>query len=291
LLAGFFPWSLFAWPVANDIGHKLKTSWHGPIVFLLCWVGVQVTLFSLAATKLPSYVTPCYPALALLAAYTLVRFQHGRSLGSPIWFQGSLVILVLVSILLAIAFVVLAERYLQGKWQIALVAAPLFVAAVWGLFYFRRSKRRAIQGFAWGAITFYVLFWGWGAVIVDSTRDIQRLLTDVRQLPDETRVASYRALESSWIFYGQRPIHELGVGKLSVDNAPLSLVRQRDWNPWPTLSPEQFAELDPHAVYLTTGRFQNELLARLPPGYQVLAQAPYFLKDEQVVLIGSAPRD
>eukprot|EP01046_Picozoa_sp_COSAG06_P083619 COSAG06_NODE_30504_length_538_cov_0.353075_1_plen_58_part_01 len=41
---------------------------------MLCWVGVQVVAFTIAQTKLPSYVTPCYPALAVLTATYLCQF-------------------------------------------------------------------------------------------------------------------------------------------------------------------------------------------------------------------------
>ena len=45
--------------------------------FLLCWTFAVLLPFSLARTKLPNYVAPVYPALALLTARFLVRWATG----------------------------------------------------------------------------------------------------------------------------------------------------------------------------------------------------------------------
>ena len=79
ILVGFFPWSCFWGPAVIGLFKPASPSpqgerWRTATLFLLCWVGVQVGAFTIAKTKLPSYVTPCYPALALLAASCLVDF-------------------------------------------------------------------------------------------------------------------------------------------------------------------------------------------------------------------------
>jgi 4-amino-4-deoxy-L-arabinose transferase-like glycosyltransferase len=78
ILAGFFPWSVFALPVFLDsIRHsKQNTKWMNGYLFAACWIGVYVGLFSLAKTKLPSYVTPCYPALALATGCFVDRWTR-----------------------------------------------------------------------------------------------------------------------------------------------------------------------------------------------------------------------
>jgi 4-amino-4-deoxy-L-arabinose transferase-like glycosyltransferase len=68
ILAGFFPGSAFL-PVGI---WKLVASVRGndderpASAFLLCWICCYVGFFTLAATKLPNYVVPCYPALAVV---------------------------------------------------------------------------------------------------------------------------------------------------------------------------------------------------------------------------------
>ena len=41
---------------------------------LICWFAAYLVVFSIAATKLPNYVLPLYPALAILTARTLIQW-------------------------------------------------------------------------------------------------------------------------------------------------------------------------------------------------------------------------
>jgi 4-amino-4-deoxy-L-arabinose transferase-like glycosyltransferase len=52
--------------------------------FLLCWVAAFFVPFSLVATKLPNYVAPLYPALALLTAWFLTSYAR-RAVSPPRW--------------------------------------------------------------------------------------------------------------------------------------------------------------------------------------------------------------
>jgi 4-amino-4-deoxy-L-arabinose transferase-like glycosyltransferase len=80
---GFFPWSIFAIPTAI---HSATTEQdRAKYRFLLCWAGWMVGFFSLASTKLPNYVLPAYPALALLTAAWLTAWIAGRERLSRWW--------------------------------------------------------------------------------------------------------------------------------------------------------------------------------------------------------------
>lgn len=67
-VAAFWPGSLFA-------GLALPFVWRNradPIIrFLICWIVPAWLVFELVSTKLPHYVLPTYPAIALLAAAAL----------------------------------------------------------------------------------------------------------------------------------------------------------------------------------------------------------------------------
>src|SRR5207245_11270297 len=45
--------------------------------FLWCWFAVYFVFFSLAGTKLPNYILPVYPPLAILTARFLQRWRIG----------------------------------------------------------------------------------------------------------------------------------------------------------------------------------------------------------------------
>lgn len=69
-------WVTF-WPAAALLGFAALGAWRGrgaPAVrFCLAWIVPNWLVFEAVATKLPHYVMPMYPALALLAADMLVR--------------------------------------------------------------------------------------------------------------------------------------------------------------------------------------------------------------------------
>jgi 4-amino-4-deoxy-L-arabinose transferase-like glycosyltransferase len=83
LLAGLFPWSGLTVPAVAGIRPKGSRT----DVFLLLWLGLPLVFFSLAGSKLPGYILPCVPPLAILmgrAADRLVsasppeRYLSGR---------------------------------------------------------------------------------------------------------------------------------------------------------------------------------------------------------------------
>lgn len=73
ILVGFFPGSVFL-PAALWGGiRRLRGDepLSPSLAMLLCWIGGYVGFFTIAATKLPNYVSPCYPAVALVTAWWL----------------------------------------------------------------------------------------------------------------------------------------------------------------------------------------------------------------------------
>ena len=73
VLVGMFPWSVFAVPAGLFwVRHlRQKKDDFNALLFISCWAGVYLVIFSLASTKLPNYVLPAYPALALIVGIFL----------------------------------------------------------------------------------------------------------------------------------------------------------------------------------------------------------------------------
>jgi 4-amino-4-deoxy-L-arabinose transferase-like glycosyltransferase len=66
LMGGFFPWSLFL-PLALFRAIRAKAALHGDgVTFALIWFGVIFIFFSMASSKLGTYILPLFPAAALL---------------------------------------------------------------------------------------------------------------------------------------------------------------------------------------------------------------------------------
>jgi len=61
ILAGFFPWSGLLVPALAIVRPRTSRA----DLFVLCWLLLPLLFFSLAGSKLPGYVLPCLPPLAL----------------------------------------------------------------------------------------------------------------------------------------------------------------------------------------------------------------------------------
>ena len=75
VLIGMIPWSLFiprAWPRRNAEGADASVR-----RYLATWAVVVFGFFTLSGTKLPHYVLPCFPPLALLVGHDLATRWQG----------------------------------------------------------------------------------------------------------------------------------------------------------------------------------------------------------------------
>ena len=68
-LIGFFPWTLLLpWMIKN----LWRRSWDDKTLYLVIWVCVPLLFFSASNSKLPHYILPIFPAVAILAGATVV---------------------------------------------------------------------------------------------------------------------------------------------------------------------------------------------------------------------------
>jgi 4-amino-4-deoxy-L-arabinose transferase-like glycosyltransferase len=76
LLAAFFPWiAIFLWSFLPGAVRLLRArSTKESIWFLLCWAGFCFAFFTISRSKLPGYILPALPAIALVLAYSVSYF-------------------------------------------------------------------------------------------------------------------------------------------------------------------------------------------------------------------------
>ncbi len=82
VLVGFFPWSGFLpaalWRAAGTARRRrVETAGDRLAVTCLCWLTGLFVFFSLAGTKLPSYLFPAFPAMAFLAG-SAIAISNGK---------------------------------------------------------------------------------------------------------------------------------------------------------------------------------------------------------------------
>jgi 4-amino-4-deoxy-L-arabinose transferase-like glycosyltransferase len=79
LLGGFFPWLGLVKTGAAAVSAESPQAGFRPLLFCAVWAGVVFGFFSLSGSKLPGYIVPVFPALALIAGAVLDR------LDAPAW--------------------------------------------------------------------------------------------------------------------------------------------------------------------------------------------------------------
>ena len=283
ILIGFFPWSLFWLPVAI-IGHRFLRTSTAPadgMILTLCWIGVQVGIFSLAQTKLPSYVTPCYPSLSILTAVCLHFWLQRLVVIDDRWMLAVLITSILVGVAITIGLGVAVTQFLPGYYSMLGIGSVLVLFSSIALLQLRNYQRqRMLISFSIGAVTFCFLLFGYGTVSLSTAQNNRLILDRIAAMPPEVSVASFRCLESSWPFYSGRTIYET-----NITANPVPAARTKFWKPKPVTTPEGFLAEHEDCVFITTDEFADGLIQRLPAGFTVIETADYLFKNKRLVLI------
>ena len=275
-LVGLFPWSMWLAPFLYWFWKSKLWSWnesttniaadcsvqdcspqadsynyHSPCAqsltrFSLIWMAIYIGAFSCAKTKLPSYITPCYPGIALLvglflsqvsslplAIWARERLHEAGSLGLKRAMYATVVLTMLIGIgaTCGLAWVARTEGMWSVQWH-SLWSLGLLFGPLGGWLALRRGNpSQAPAWFAAGAVVCIAGWMGGGASAVSTYRsDLQTLMARQQEIP-ETRWVAVGVLEPSWVFYTGHPIRELFVGsdsdKANESSAPSWLVACR----------------------------------------------------------------
>lgn len=279
ILVGTFPWSVFAIPLVIDTALQVRRSdrFHPGYVFCLCWIGVYIAVFSLARTKLPSYVTPCYPAIALLVGDYVDRWSRQSAAVAGRWLPAAFACLAIVGVAIAVAVPLAAKQYLPGEEWLGLLGLTPVAGGIACLgLAFVRNYRAAAGVFGAAAVAFATLLFAVGAQRADHHQQNHLLFQAIHARSPQPNIAAYRILEPSWVFYGGRPVREYN--GTTPETARLA-ARQA----------AAFLAESPDAYLITTATRHKELEHLLPPGVAVLEQVPYFLKDDKLVVLHRPP--
>ncbi|MCA9270258.1 MAG: glycosyltransferase family 39 protein, partial [Planctomycetales bacterium] len=141
-LGGMFPWSILlpAAVIAAAKRIRQRDPWAVGFVLLLCWVGVYMTMFSLARTKLPSYVTPCYAGLATLIGALIVRWRSAIEPLGRMTTRAAFGSLIAAGLAIAVALPIAAAIFAPGEEWLGLIGAAPIVGGLLGLVYCERRQ-------------------------------------------------------------------------------------------------------------------------------------------------------
>jgi 4-amino-4-deoxy-L-arabinose transferase-like glycosyltransferase len=282
ILVGFFPWSVFAVPVVLEVVRRIQRRdvWMNGYIFACCWVCVYVGAFTVARTKLPSYVTPCYPALALVAGCFIYRWAEKTALLGNFWPRVAMLAYGLVGLVLVAALPFVIHQTLPGvEWLAAFGLIPILGSVTCWVLFERARPQQAAVAFAVSAAAFVMAMFVVAAGQVDQHQKNHVLFQAIKDRGGDIKVGAFRCLEPTWVFYGGRPINQLTSHRNWVE-------RNGSWVIEPEIRVRDFLEQSPNACIITTDEHLAKLRRLVPNHFDVVAEAPYFLRRRQLVVVG-----
>jgi 4-amino-4-deoxy-L-arabinose transferase-like glycosyltransferase len=213
LIAGSMPWLPAAVTgTAGAFGVRAQRSSDAPttqtIRLLLCWLFVPLVFFSFSGSKLPAYLLPCLPALAILIA---MGWEGG---GRRVRIVGAALL-----VLTAAALLIAGPRLLASVVGLGAHArAPLPHAVIIGLAFWVYAAVWIVRRRP--AIAAFIVLLGWLAIMtglvlyegpLGSPRPLVRLLVENRASGEP--VVEYRSFTPGLPFYLGEPITSVEVAR------------------------------------------------------------------------------
>lgn len=272
IMMGFFPWSVFL-PLAMYqaiFQRELFKKEHRSLTFLLCWIGVYVVFFSIAQTKLPNYILPCYPPLALLTAWMLVRWQE-ETLELPSWAmtwssRSFIISGAAILVIMPIVTWILLPGYL---WLGAFGLIPIALGGWLRYSQKKYDRRTCLNGLGVGAIILVVAAFSGIAPWISQAQESFLLADQARQISNpDTPLATYQYFAPNLPFYARRQV-----------------IRFH--------SPEELTEYfrkHPEGLLCVREDHKDQIQEVLPPHIQVIQRTRRFFRTHNVLLLqGKTP--
>jgi len=213
LLMGFLPWSVFLPAALVRAWQRRDEDADGATWFLLLWAGLYLVFFSAAESKLPTYILPIFPPLALLVG----RLWHELAVAPTpalrkalLWSFAPFLLLPVAALLwVRTPLLVLTELAGQHGLALAKAASPLIALAVGLAAAFALVLARRIRtGFAAVTLSF-AAFAALTLVFIvpvmnmhQSSREMALKLDEL--LPEGEPMANYSDTRGAALFYTDR---------------------------------------------------------------------------------------
>ena len=216
LFGGFFPWSCFL-PLALIYAVRRKFEIiQESTAFIVIWFGIILVFFSIATSKLATYILPLFPAASLLVALCWQELLNSTTAKIRSGFLYSflpVVVILFVAIIYLWVHPLVEIEYEAGitLGQINILAIWLVICIVLAFSFFLRKKNHAffisIVGMAVSGILLFIL------TIVPSVnpyRSTKQLSQKYDQLiPANEKLVFYRRIKDSALFYSHRQARAL----------------------------------------------------------------------------------
>jgi 4-amino-4-deoxy-L-arabinose transferase-like glycosyltransferase len=279
MLVGFYPWSCFL-PLAIAVAGWRLWKGAGPVAtadtsrLIVVWLAVWVGGFSAAATKLPNYVLPAYPAAALLVAALGMEAARRATAGRwphSWWLASGLGWLVFGGAATAAAVLAVARHGAPGAEPAALVGLVPLGGAVAAGWLARRRPLGAVAAFALTGLLYSALAVGPGSSRLAGANTMPEFVRGLPARGGTPRLGTYHVASPNVVFYSAGRVRQFLVGHDPDAHG--------------------FLRTGPDAVLLVTADHYDEIAAAIPEGYGVVGRVRPFLRPHDVLAIGRLADD
>lgn len=214
LLGGLFPWTFFLPAALFTQRPNRKTPEGRATTFLWIWAGLTLLIFTVSTSKLPTYVLPVFPPLALLLGAAWVKLMGDPARGVRRLFVGGAALLSAVGVGALVFALIAPPVELNVKYGVDLghITAICAVLAVgFGLALVLMLRRRYGPAQAAVALTLTAMFVATSVLVlprVDPYRSTKEIVLRLdRELPpgeDFMYLAGIVGVADSALFYTDR---------------------------------------------------------------------------------------
>lgn len=242
LAGGIFPWTA---PALLGLRHAWRQRGEEVYRFLWCWLAPAFVVFSLVQTKLPHYIAPLLPAVALMTA----RWWQGRSerdeadeAGARWWQWGAGVTGTLgVGAVLTLLGITI---YLRDAWLIVAALVPTLLAS-WGFVlgarkWWRREAAAAMRTWWVTTAALCLVIFLWTLPALEPLKPSKQMVQWVKEnAPQGTRLYAAEYREPTLVFYWGDPVvmmdntSQTRALEIMRRSEPAAIITtQERWNKW-----------------------------------------------------------
>jgi 4-amino-4-deoxy-L-arabinose transferase-like glycosyltransferase len=273
MLVGFFPWSCFlplaivvaCWRLWKRVDLPAVAR---PLALALFWMAVWIGGFSAAATKLPNYIMPAYPAAALLVAVLGVEAASAGRWPHPGWMASGLGWLAFGGIATAAVVIVASFYGLTGAEPAAIVGLVPVMGAIACLWLARRGPLESLRAFTITGLVYTALAVGPAGAWMAKANALPHLVREAHtHAGGQARLGTFTQNTPNIVFYAHGLVAE--------------------WRPGQAEAAAEFLASGHDAVVIVPEHRFNELAARLPEGCGIVGRGRPLFQKHDFLLVGT----